>query len=117
MRMEINPMLIKTIAGFLLSVILISVSSCQAINSVRPTQHPSGKNTQTLGFPSSYSGILPCASCSGIRYTLNLWPDKAFFLRMTCQGKGQGEGESVRAQDAAQENLGSGKEKQGSKIK
>jgi copper homeostasis protein (lipoprotein) len=90
-------MLIKTLAGFLLSVILLSVSGCQANDPIRSTQRPSGKNTQTLEFPSSYSGILPCASCSGIHYTLNLWPDKAFFLRMTYQGKGQGEGDSVYA--------------------
>jgi len=87
-------MLIKTLAGFFLSVFLFSISGCQGSDSVRSKDHPSGKATQTLESPSSYSGLLPCASCSGIRYTLNLWPDKAFFLRMTYLGKGQGEGDS-----------------------
>ena len=41
-------------------------------------------------FPATYEGILPCADCEGIRYTLNLWGDKVFFLRMTYLGKGDG---------------------------
>jgi copper homeostasis protein (lipoprotein) len=45
-------------------------------------------------FPSTYTGVLPCADCEGIRYTLNLWGDNVFFLRMTYLGKGQGEGDS-----------------------
>jgi copper homeostasis protein (lipoprotein) len=94
MLQEINLMLIKTLAGFFLSVFLLFVSGCQGIDSIRSKNHSSGKATQTLEFPSSYLGILPCANCSGIRYTLNLWPDKAFFLRMTYLGKGQGEGDS-----------------------
>lgn len=42
-------------------------------------------------FPSTYTGVLPCADCEGIRYTLNLWGDKVFFLRMTYLGKGEGD--------------------------
>jgi copper homeostasis protein (lipoprotein) len=45
-------------------------------------------------FPATYTGVLPCADCPGIHYTLNLWPDRAYFLRMTYLGKGQGDGES-----------------------
>ncbi len=45
-------------------------------------------------FPATYTGVLPCADCEGIRYTLNLWGDNVFFLRMTYLGKGKGEGES-----------------------
>lgn len=44
-------------------------------------------------FPATYTGIFPCADCEGIRYTLNLWNDKVFFLRMTYLGKGKGEGD------------------------
>ncbi len=87
-------MLIKILAGFFLSVFLFSISGCQGIESIRSKDYSSGKTTQTLEFPSSYSGILPCASCAGIRYNLNLWPDKAFFLRMTYLGEGHGEGDS-----------------------
>jgi copper homeostasis protein (lipoprotein) len=32
--------------------------------------------------PASFVGILPCADCPGIRYTLNLWPDQVYALRM-----------------------------------
>jgi copper homeostasis protein (lipoprotein) len=85
---------IKTLAGFFLSLFLLSIVACQGRDSVRSKDQSPGKANQTLGSPSSYSGILPCASCSGIRYTLNLWPDKAFFLRLTYLGKGQGEGDS-----------------------
>ena len=44
--------------------------------------------------PATYTGVLPCADCEGIRYTLNLWEDNVFFLRMTYLGKGHGEGDS-----------------------
>ena len=33
--------------------------------------------------PASFRGVLPCADCPGIRYDLNLFPDRSFFLRMT----------------------------------
>ncbi len=66
-------MLIKTLAGFLLSVFLLSASCSQVSDLVGSKDHSTGKASQILKFPSSYSGILPCASCSGIRYTLNLW--------------------------------------------
>lgn len=40
--------------------------------------------------PASFAGDLPCADCQGIRYRLNLFPDGAFYLRMTYLGKGGG---------------------------
>jgi copper homeostasis protein (lipoprotein) len=87
-------MLIKTLIGFFLALFLLSIFECQAIDLVRSKGHSSGKVPLLLESPSSYSGILPCADCSGIRYTLNLWPDKVFFLRMTYLDKGHGEGDS-----------------------
>jgi copper homeostasis protein (lipoprotein) len=36
--------------------------------------------------PASFSGDLPCADCPGIRYRLNPFPDRAFFLNMTYLG-------------------------------
>ena len=87
-------MQINTLAGFFLSVFLLTVSGCQGRDSVQSKVHSSDKTTQTLESPSSYSGILPCASCSGIRYNLNLWPDKVFFLRISYLGKGQGKADS-----------------------
>lgn len=41
--------------------------------------------------PATYTGILPCADCPGIRYQLELFSDKAFFLRMTYLGKSDGD--------------------------
>ncbi|MGC3965034.1 MAG: META domain-containing protein [Rhodocyclaceae bacterium] len=37
--------------------------------------------------PYSYSGTLPCADCSGLRYTLNLFDDGAYLLRAEYLGK------------------------------
>lgn len=48
----------------------------------------------SLDFPATYSGVLPCADCEGIRYTVNFWSDHVFFRRMTYLGKGEGEGAS-----------------------
>jgi len=41
--------------------------------------------------PATYTGVLPCADCEGIRYTLNMFEDEVFFLRMTYLGKGKGD--------------------------
>lgn len=38
--------------------------------------------------PASFSGVLPCADCPGIRYLVNLFPDKSFFLRTTYLERG-----------------------------
>ncbi len=35
--------------------------------------------------PASFSGDLPCADCPGIRYQLDLFPDRVFFMRMHYQ--------------------------------
>jgi copper homeostasis protein (lipoprotein) len=94
MLQEINLMLIKIFASFFLSIFLFSISGCQGGDLARPNNNQSGKAAKKLGFPSSYSGLLPCASCSGIRYTLNLWPDNAYFFRLTYLGNGPGEGDS-----------------------
>ena len=50
-----------------------------------------GSSTGPLGaLPASFTGDLPCADCPGIRYALNLFPDKSFYLRMTYSGRGEG---------------------------
>jgi len=41
-------------------------------------------------FPATYTGVLPCADCEGIRYTLNMFEDEVSFLRRTYLGKGKG---------------------------
>jgi copper homeostasis protein (lipoprotein) len=48
-----------------------------------------GSGAGALGtLPASFAGDLPCADCQGIRHQLELFPDQAFFLRMTYLGKG-----------------------------
>ncbi len=52
---------------------------------------PASKSTQAapLGaLPASFIGELPCADCLGIRYHVNLFPDRVFFLRTTYIGRG-----------------------------
>ena len=52
---------------------------------------PASKPAQAtpLGtLPASFIGELPCADCPGIRYHVNLFPDRAFFSRMTYLGRG-----------------------------
>ncbi len=36
-----------------------------------------------IAAPSTYTGLLPCADCQGLRLTLDLWPDGTFQLRRT----------------------------------
>ena len=48
--------------------------------------------------PASFIGELPCADCPGIRYHVNLFPDRVFFLRTTYIGRGD---------DAAHDDIGS----------
>jgi copper homeostasis protein (lipoprotein) len=48
--------------------------------------------------PVSFIGELPCADCPGIRYHVNLFPDRVFFLRTTYIGRGD---------DAAHDDIGS----------
>ncbi len=42
-----------------------------------------------LILPASFSGVLPCADCPGIRYQLDLFRDGVFFLRMIYLGRGE----------------------------
>ena len=51
---------------------------------------PASKPVQTAPLatlPASFIGELPCADCPGIRYQVNLFPDRAFFSRMTYLGR------------------------------
>ncbi len=36
-----------------------------------------------LDLPASFTGVLPCADCPGVKHHLNLWPDQVFHLRQT----------------------------------
>lgn len=56
---------------------------------MRRASSSSGETTgSALGaLPASFRGDLPCADCPGIRHQLNLFPDKAFYLRITYLGR------------------------------
>ena len=50
---------------------------------------PSGA-TPTVGLeglPATFTGVLSCAGCEGVRHQLNLFPDHAWYLRQTWLGK------------------------------
>ncbi len=49
---------------------------------------PGGRAGPVGALPATFAGDLPCADCPGIRHQLELFPDQAFFLRMTYLGKG-----------------------------
>jgi uncharacterized lipoprotein YbaY/uncharacterized lipoprotein NlpE involved in copper resistance len=56
-----------------------------------PASKPANKSAPAapLGaLPASFIGELPCADCPGIRYHVNLFPDRVFFLRTTYIGRG-----------------------------
>jgi len=44
--------------------------------------------------PVSFSGLLPCADCPGVRHVVELYPDHAFVHRMSYIGKGAGGGDA-----------------------
>jgi copper homeostasis protein (lipoprotein) len=61
---------------------------------------PASKSTQTgalTTLPASFIGELPCADCPGIRYHINLFPDRVFFLQTTHIG---------RSDDAVYDDIG-----------
>jgi uncharacterized lipoprotein YbaY/heat shock protein HslJ len=58
----------------------------RAVASSPPEVEPSDRTEQvsTLGIlPATFSGILPCADCAGIRYQINLLLDRAYMQRTT----------------------------------
>jgi copper homeostasis protein (lipoprotein) len=58
----------------------------------------SARAVPLANLPASFIGELPCADCPGIRYHVNLFPDRVFFLRTTHIGRGD---------DAAHDDIGS----------
>lgn len=48
---------------------------------------PADSLAGTLRLPATYTGVLPCADCPGIRHHLDLWPDGVFHLRQTYLGE------------------------------
>jgi heat shock protein HslJ len=48
---------------------------------------PHQKESSKLATPGTFTGVLPCADCEGIRYHLDLWPDHAFHLEREWMGQ------------------------------
>ena len=59
----------------------------RSVKASKPANKPA-QATPLGTLPASFVGELPCADCPGIRYQINLFPDRAFFSRMTYLGRG-----------------------------
>ena len=77
---------------------LLAAAACnRGERSDKPDKDQSAGGTASSGpiaLPASYEGVLPCADCAGIRYTVDLRENNLFVLRVTYLGKGEGEGTS-----------------------
>jgi heat shock protein HslJ len=72
-----------------LSALMLGAVSCKLQQ--KDTQKPDGtKSVSTadiLDWNGFYTGVLPCADCSGIQMALRLFEDRTFKLKMTYLGK------------------------------
>ncbi len=62
---------------------------------LRPVARSSGASPAPVGahglsLPASFTGILPCADCEGIRHHLDLWPDQVYHMRRDWLGRPEG---------------------------
>jgi copper homeostasis protein (lipoprotein) len=48
---------------------------------------PRQKEASKIATPGTFTGVLPCADCEGIRYHLDLWSDHAFHLQREWMGQ------------------------------
>jgi heat shock protein HslJ/uncharacterized lipoprotein NlpE involved in copper resistance len=83
----------RTIAGSEIALALclsVVVSACSLITGNERDVSEPANPFQNLLLAGSYTGVLPCADCPGIRYTLNLRTGFVYFLRVTYLGDGEG---------------------------
>lgn len=74
------------------------LSGCAArTRQTSPTATSSPDAPQLAGgpLPAAFSGLLPCADCPGIRWTLDLFPDGVFFQRLEYLEASETEGTAV----------------------
>ena len=81
-------MTFKSVSASLLLIAVLSIPLSGCAGAVAH-KTPGEESFTAQAFPATYIGVLPCADCEGIRYTLNLWKDEVFFLRMTYLGRGE----------------------------
>jgi heat shock protein HslJ len=78
----------------------VAVTGCFGVTkdpTVKPAPPVASPDVRMLAdamLPALYEGVLPCADCPGIRYSLDVRRDRVYFMRMTYLGKGSGEGDS-----------------------
>ncbi len=88
----------RTSSACAIAVLAVVLGGCRRSPPPQPLPSPQGEEAvQTTApaqavaapqeLPASYSGLLPCADCEGIRYQLDLRPDQVYFSRMTYVGK------------------------------
>jgi len=84
-----------TAAGLVCAVGVIAALGCASAPAAPPAQPTQSTVRGTASYrerielPASYEGDLPCADCEGIRYHLDLFEDRSFFLRMSYLGRGK----------------------------
>jgi uncharacterized lipoprotein NlpE involved in copper resistance len=73
---------------FLAIMLSCFMISCQQAKDKQEGKHEAlAKADSSTEIPGIYMGMLPCADCSGIEYTLTLNPDSTFILKSIYLGK------------------------------
>ena len=71
------------------------VTQDSTVKPAPPAGSPDVRMMADAMLPALYEGVLPCADCKGIRYSLDIRHDRVYYLRTTYLGKGAGEGDSL----------------------
>jgi copper homeostasis protein (lipoprotein) len=92
------------IAAAFVALASIGLAGCAADPSPAPAAGGGQSVPATAGplqfdLPASFTGTLPCADCEGIDYRLDLFEDRAFFLRTIYRGRSPGEFDDVGSFD------------------
>jgi heat shock protein HslJ len=65
----------------------VDIPTQAEIQAKPPAASPAARMLAGAMLPALYEGVLPCADCAGIRYSLDIRADRVFFLRQTYLGK------------------------------
>lgn len=92
--MSARKLTTSSLAGLALAG-CFGVTQDPTVKPAPPVASPDVRMLADAMLPALYEGVLPCADCPGIRYSLDVRKDRVYFLRRTYLGKGAGgEGES-----------------------
>lgn len=78
-----NTLVSRLLAAILVLEAVVFLQVASFAQNAKGETIPGSKAFGTL--PATFIGDLPCADCPGVRYQLDLFPDHAFFSRMTYQ--------------------------------